>query len=181
MTNDKLKYYWEIISTIHNITKELYIISEEYSDELSSFIQPIKELKDAYEHIVRANSNMYSNEADENYIITNMEKAIGHEYRAFFDTSDFLCIILRGKINDILKNYTYQQIISVWSDYKDVRNKILQITEKIISVRLKKDIGTSQKMYELVKEYESIVKELINYYKVIDKDVYIALENKYTC
>ena len=42
-----LSKFWNHYSYIHNTTKALYILSEEYDNELSSFIQPIKEQKDS--------------------------------------------------------------------------------------------------------------------------------------
>lgn len=45
---------WNNIIEIHKCTKELYLLSEEYSENLKMFIQPIKEMRDALEHIIRA-------------------------------------------------------------------------------------------------------------------------------
>lgn len=174
--------YWKRISEIHDITKELYIRSEEYSDELKAFIQPIKELKDAYEHIVRANSKAFCNDfknEDINYIKSNMEKAIGHEYRAFFDTADFLCITLRSRIINRLEKFQYNQIIKEWSDYEIARKRIINITEDIATIRIKKDVGSSEQMYELIIRYKGIVEELIEFYRKIDLEVYPRLESLY--
>lgn len=174
--------YWKKLTQIHNITKELYIRSEEYNDDLKSFIQPIKELKDAYEHIVRANTRAFINFSDVkdiDYIKSNMDKAIGHEFRAFFDTADFICIIFRKKINEKLEGFSYNQIVNEWPEYNFARKRIISIPEDIASIRIKKDIGSSEKMSSLVLDYKEIVEELINYYKKIDLEVYPQLATLY--
>ena len=181
-TVDILVPYWLRISQIHDITKELYIRSEEYSYELKSFLQPVKELKDAYEHVVRASTRAFCNTPNNDdivYIKANMEKAVGHEYRAFFDTADFLCITLRNRIISRLESFQYNQILIVWSEYEKARERIITITEDIASIRLKKDVGSSDKMCDLIFEYKGIVEELIKYYIKIDLEVYPELEKRY--
>lgn len=46
--------FWSTFSKLHNMTKEMYIKSEEYDDDFCSIIQPIKEQRDALDHIVRS-------------------------------------------------------------------------------------------------------------------------------
>lgn len=175
----KVSEQWNKISVVHNITKELYIKSEEYNDELKSFIQPIKELKDAYEHIVRAQSNLYSNEVSEKYILENLSKAVGHEYRAFFDTADFMGIILRNKILERLHDFKYGQILSVYPEYETVRVRIMEMTDEIAELRIRKDVGSSDIMYKLIITYKDVIYELLDYYVKIEKDIYPQLEIKY--
>lgn len=170
---------WRVISEIHNITKELYIKSEEYNDELCSFVQPIKEMKDAYEHVVRAQSNLYSNEKSEEYISKNLSKALGHEYRAFFDTADFMGIILRNKIYDRLSRFEYNQIISAYPEYENVRVRIMDITDEIAELRIKKDVGSGNVMRELIVKYRDVIYELLSYYRTIETEIYPKLENQF--
>lgn len=78
--------YWENICKIHSLTKHYLLLSEELSLEGNSFIQPLKEHRDAYDHVIRvyAMKNNISNMKKSNeYMEKNMSKALGHEYRAF--------------------------------------------------------------------------------------------------
>ena len=49
-------------------------------------------------------------ENPEEYVEKNLDKALGHEYRAFFDTADWFSIQLRQKITNILSSYTSDTI-----------------------------------------------------------------------
>ena len=79
----EIEVFWTEYSFIYNTTKELYIMAEEYDEDFSSFIQPIKEQRDSLEHIVRAYSRMSSaldvqSEEVRQYISSNLSKALGH-------------------------------------------------------------------------------------------------------
>ena len=76
---------WLRIITIHQYAKDLLIKCEEIdSHQLSGFIQPFKEQRDALEHIMRAQAAFYdinddiSDDVKEKYINWNLEKALGH-------------------------------------------------------------------------------------------------------
>ena len=79
---------------------------------------------------MRAYSNQYTDNIDENYIKTNFEKAIGHEYRAFFDTADFLSIVLRQKIAERLSQYSLLEIKSVWEEYDEIKKHYSQRSKR---------------------------------------------------
>lgn len=178
---DFLKEFWVNYSYIHNTTKELYILSEEFDDELSSFIQPIKEQKDSLEHIVRAYS-CYSassqpiNDKDKKYIVKNLDKALGHTFRAFFDCADILSIILREKISSELSKFSYSKIISVWKSYENYRKILVEMPKKIAKLRISKDIASKQEdIINMVKEYKSNIDELFRIYDQYMKDIYPLL------
>lgn len=85
--NKELVNQWSILCKIHVLTKHYTLIAEEYGFTMKSILQPIKEQKDAYEHIIRAYTKILECN-DIEYATNNLSKAIGHEYRAFFDTID---------------------------------------------------------------------------------------------
>lgn len=173
--------FWNVFGYIYNSTKELYILAEEYDDELSSFIQPIKEQKDSLEHIVRAYMKLYSNEDitenfDEDYVKQNLSKAMGHVFRAFFDTADILSIILREKISSHLKLFTYAKIVEVWPKYEDVRKRLIDMPKLFAEFRFKKDIAkNSNETRKMVEDYVDRLKELLNIYEEFMKNVYPKL------
>lgn len=168
---------WNNIIEIHKCTKELYLLSEEYSENLKMFIQPIKEMRDALEHIIRAYDKLLSNESldekdNDEYIKINLDKALGHEYRAFFDTVDFLSVTFRYKISEVLKDYSYNEIISVYPDYEEWAVRLTEIPEEIADLRKRKDIGNTEDITSIVDKYKKIViDELLHFYKTIYREI----------
>lgn len=177
---NKLKTFWNDFCYIYNQSKELYILAEEYDDELSSFIQPIKEHKDALEHIVRAYSKYYSlNPNTSNlsknteYIEQNLSKAIGHAFRAFYDAADILSIILREKLSVNLANHKYEEIINVWPDYEEKRIILIDMPKRFAKLRTEKDIAKeSYDKTAMVKEYRECIDTLFEIYDYYIKKVY---------
>lgn len=177
------KDFWLDFCYIYNQAKELYILAEEYDDELSSFIQPIKEHKDALEHIVRAYFKYYSSPADEatilnndDYIVQNLSKAVGHAFRAFYDTADILSIILRERISVNLANHKYNEIVKIWSEYEDNRLVLIEMPKKFAKLRTEKDIAKgSSKKVTMVKEYRENINTLFGIYDHFMKEIYPKL------
>ena len=94
MQNDEIGLLWKKIYQLHQKTKIYLLTAEEISENGDALIQPLKEHRDAYDHIVRifASTTKKVPEGYDyySYIKGNLEKAYGHEYRAFFDTADWL-------------------------------------------------------------------------------------------
>lgn len=161
---------WEILCKIHILTKHYTLLAEEYNISTRAFLQPMKEQKDAYEHIIRAYTRKCEKcvltEEDREYIKKNIEKAIGHEYRAYFDTIDYLTICLRELIARELDGVPYRKIIQVYPEYDKYKKILIDIPEKIAGYREKKDIGGSE-MLKFASEYGKIVDDLINCYKYL--------------
>lgn len=175
-----LEQFWKNYSFIHIETKKLYILTEEYDDGLNSFIQPIKEQRDSLEHIVRAYNRIYTvteiNDDDEKYISTNLDKAIGHVFRAYFDCADVLSIIIRERLSTELRQFKYKEIIKAWPDYESFRIDLVKMPEKIAKLRRKKDVAkSSEKIMNMVKEYQSHINILINIYHKYMYDIYPIL------
>ncbi|MDE5770303.1 MAG: hypothetical protein K2I06_01550, partial [Ruminococcus sp.] len=159
--------FWNTFSNLYLMTKEMYIKAEEYDDEFCSIMQPIKEQRDALDHMVRSygeliksnnNNKDVLNEEQKKYVQKNFDKAIGHMYRAFYDTADILTIILREHIGNELKGHSYSKICSCWSDYESTRKQLVKITDQISKLRFKKEVKTSQSEQEKIfEEYKSII------------------------
>ena len=175
-----LEDFWRNYSYIHNSTKELFILSEEYDTEMSSFIQPIKEQKDSLEHIVRAYSRYSQNECikseDEKYIKSNLTKAMGHIFRAFFDCADVFSIIFWEKISNEIRKFSYNEILRVWKDYEKYRIVLVDMPKKIAEFRTNKDIAKNDgDITGMVKSYKETVFELFKIYDEFMKDIYPIL------
>ena len=180
--DDYIKNFWQDYSFIHNTTKELYILSEELDSDFSSYIQPIKEQRDSLEHIVRAYSRMCSvsaeqlNKESQEYVKSNLSKALGHSFRAFFDCADILGIILREQLSTQLNNFSYSQIIQVWPTYETYRKKLVQVPKEFAKLRNSKDVAKkSVEIIGMVKQYKQCIDELLAIYDEFMEDIYPKL------
>lgn len=118
------KNYWDDICKIHLFTKHYLLLAEEMSVDGDLFLQPLKEHRDAYDHIIRVyaalGKKINVDNADE-YMKNNMSKALGHEYRAFFDTADWLTLICRERINDLLAEKSREEVVKKYSNYSNLK------------------------------------------------------------
>lgn len=155
--------FWGTFINVYNKTKEIYIKSEEYDTEFCSIIQPIKEQRDALDHIVRSYSEMRSpangtSEANLEKIDQNFNKAIGHIYRAYYDSADIFTIILRQRISELLNEYSYAEICSCWDDYKNYRKELNKIPKRVANLRFKKEVKANpEELNNIFNEYDAIL------------------------
>lgn len=165
------KYEKEIkeIVVVHNFTKHYILLGEEISDDFETYLQPVKEFRDAYEHIIRVFTkctglnNDLGNMKKEEYVQKNLAKALGHEYRAFFDVADWFSIICRKRIYEIVKGYTYEQLCDIYPKYPEMKSRLYVISEEIAAIRDKKDISSN--IFEEVNRYQYALVELLGYYR----------------
>lgn len=157
------------IVVIHNFTKHYILLGEELSDDFETYLQPVKEFRDAYEHIVRVFTKCIglgdagSNMKKEEYVQKNLSKALGHEYRAFFDVADWFSIICRKRIYDMVQGYTYEQLCNKYPKYPEMKNRLYLISEEIATIRDKKDISSN--IFDEVNHYQYALVELLGYYR----------------
>ena len=164
---------WEKIIKVHQYAKSLSLKAEEFDSHLKTFLQPAKEQRDACEHIIRAMAgkfNLRDAPSDDDYILSNLDKALGHEYRAFFDTADWLGITIREKIQNMLAPYNNTCLTEVIPDYyKKIRPRIENITDEIAKIRESKDIPSSTDILPQVEEYKDKIQLLFEDYKTLIK------------
>lgn len=175
---DFLLSQWDLLCQIHAYTKKYFLLAEEYNIEMRTFLQPMKEQRDAFEHVVRAYGKMLTSPEEKDYIEKNMDKAIGHEYRAFFDALDFLTVSIRKRISDELATYTYKEIIDIEPAYQEIRKNLVCLPEQICELRNRKDIGNKDELLKLVLQYSEIADSLLNFYKEISEKILPKLASK---
>lgn len=175
MSSDK----WSKIVQLHRATKTLTLLSEEHElKEWRKFLQPAMEEVHALEHIMRAKAAELGFLADlepDNklgYIEKNLDKAIGHLYRAFFDTADWLSVIIRQKIITALETYDNRCITAVIPEYyQKIRPNLEQINSEIARIREGKDIGKDisddMALIDQVEYYKEKLEKLLTYHKTI--------------
>ena len=146
--------------------KDLYTKAEEIDTEFRAFVQPINELRNAFDHVMRATLARFPEcrtEDAERYISSSLDKAIGHVYRCFFDTADWMSIALRERAIKELGEFPNQCIMDVWPEYYKVhRSKLDGIARDIDIAKLRadKDISSDQ-LLEEVEMYSKILEGLI--------------------
>ena len=160
-------------------------MAEEYGPELKTFFLPINSLKNAYENIIHVCANDFmarsgNGNSNDKYMMDNLRSALANECKAFFDTADFLSILLRKKIVDRLSGFTYPQIASVWDEYNDVRIKIIKISQEIADIRNRKSDTNDYYIDEDVEFYYNETKSLLDNYIYVEEKVYPKLETRFS-
>jgi len=157
---------WRQIIEIHQYAKELALIGQEINEGFDDFIQPVQEQKHALEHIIRARAAEMglSRETSGAYIEGNLEKALGHAYREFFDVADWVSIHVRGKILGMVGKYSVECVAAVFPEwYRDIRPKLENLNLQIAEIRKNKDVSTQGGLIEEVATYRARTNELIGW------------------
>ena len=171
---------WQKIVVVHNTSKSYFLWCEENGIQLKSFLQPNNELKNAWEHIVRAKAIELGIKKSDNpkYVEESLNDALAHEYRAFFDICDWLSMTLRKKVIDQLGNYAPETITTVIPDYYSrIRPTLDRACNEIARIRGSKDIAQSD-ILNHVTAYDAILKELIKDVQSMEQCVPAMEEHK---
>lgn len=160
------------LSRIHILTKHYLLLAEELSENGDAFLQPLKEHRDAYDHLMRIfalpfRETLPDNFDEKKYISENMKKAYGHEYRAFFDTADWLTFICRKFIRE---NLSYKALRNEYEkkyqDFTEIRKFINDVPFTIAKYREGKDISNKDMIAEVF-EYQKTLDKLVDIYKKV--------------
>ena len=102
------------------------------------------------------------------YVKKNLEKAYGHEYRAFFDTADWLSYNLRKSIRERLRKMSKREKKEFIqrSGGEAFLERMNQYPFKVAEMRGDKDIGMASNDSP-IREYQNILDEMIAIYKSI--------------
>ncbi len=170
MANDR-RDIWRRFLEVHQYVKDLTLAGEESGYELETFLQPLQEQRHALEHIVRARAAEFGIKESPapDYIDNNLDKALGHIYRCFFDTADWLSINIRGKIIDTFEPYSRQSLVDLVPEYyQKIRPQLERINHEIAKIRGKKDIPSGPNTIPEIEKYGTILKELIDFQEKIE-------------
>lgn len=168
---------WSRLVEIHNHAKSVFLCAEEFDPDFLEFVHPVMELRNGFEHIIRAKSAELglNGEADAKtaeYIPQSFDKAIGHEYRAFFDAADWFSVCIRNRITKTLKWYSHECIAAVLPDYyPKLRPRIDQTCREIAKIRGAKDIAKGKDLLAEVGKYRAAIDELLDIYEQIENSI----------
>lgn len=171
ISKPEIGYYFDEISQVHMYTKHYLLIAEEISEEGITFLQPLKEHRDAYDHLVRVFAlpmKETENLDVEKYVLDNVKKAFGHEYRAFFDTADWLTYICRKYIREELSfSARKKKYEEKYDDFQDVKEFINEVPLMIAKYREEKDVSNQEPILSEVLDYKNTMDRLLEIYKKI--------------
>jgi hypothetical protein len=167
---------WKSLVEIHYMTKALLLKAEEIDHDHEFYYPPLVQQRDTLEHIMRAAFALFYPEDFKKtvvgegqdvsrYATRQMDKAIGHAYRALFDAADWLSIIFREQIHQTLAGYSRQAINTALPDFTpEAQPKIDAICLQIAELRNKKDIGSDDTVISGAEKYTKLVETLEQYW-----------------
>jgi len=177
---------WERIVKVQGHTKTLTLRAEEVDPEQEFFFPPVIQQRDGHDHIIRAKTaqlglkDFEDEDSRDRYIHMNLDKALGHEYRAFFDISDWLAILYREKILSVLEQYSPDYIDAVIPTYyREIVPRVEKLHREIAGIRNQKDIGAGDGILKQVAQYRALLDVLDNdWCQIIDSKSSLDLRRK---
>ncbi len=163
------------LTELYFVVKEIIIYFEEVNPEHKTDIQPINELRNAFDHLMRCSSTWLginkNNEGNSSsYICIHLDKSFGHVYRAGYDTVDFLALTIKGIIAKDLQKYNVDTIKTVIPEYySTIKPDITTLNEEITQFRKNKDVANVQG--EHLMRYIKKVKRIVEHHKKISKAI----------
>ncbi|MGV8108261.1 MAG: hypothetical protein AB2L10_02330 [Methanospirillum sp.] len=137
--------------------------------EDNSFIPPINEIKDSFDHLMRVfGVKCGFKEKNGNYIQENLDAVFRHVYRATYDLLDYIRIYQKQIIYRKMEGFSRETIVTVFPDYyPTIIPEVEQCLTKIPILKGDKDIGDPD--IEKVKEFVSITEKLHEICSLIDQ------------
>ena len=136
------------------------MLIEELGPDHETLIQPLQEYRHALEHIVRsraADLRLVTNDQEE-YALDSLSRALGHEYRAFFDIADWSGIRIREKLLSDMGPYSTECISKAFLKYyADIRPEVEKFGRDIARIRGDKDISRDTNLIPQVRQYRDRV------------------------
>ena len=163
---------WSKIVAVHLSLKQLIISGEEFDKELETYIQPVLEQRSALDHISRAKAAELGLKEDvddiQAYVKQQLDKALGHLYRGFFDAADWFSISIRDGIKETLEPYSHECIqAAIPSYFNAIYPKLIEAEKGIASIRNNKDIIRPSQILEEVEQYGEILNELLDIHEQV--------------
>jgi hypothetical protein len=131
------------IAKLYAHTKKLILQAEEIDPELKSSVAIIKELRDAFDHLMRYVADYFAVAPQgAPYQEAQLDKVVGHVFRASYDVLDSLSIALKLRLRSALMGKSHAAITTVFPAYYNQHIvKLSEIDERIVESRRRKDVG----------------------------------------
>ena len=131
-------------------------------------------MKHALEHIVRARASELglTEGGNSDYVEESLQKAFGHEYRAFFDAADWLGVALREKALEQMTRYSPDCISRYFREWYDtVRPTLERANIEIAKIRTDKDVARGSDVIPEVEKYNEWIVELAGMMPMISSHI----------
>lgn len=151
------------ITELYQKVKELILFSEEFDPERRVFIQPINELRNAMDHLMRVFAYKFGIKSSDmpDYAMKNIDKTLGHVYRAGYDVLDWLSINIRDQITEELDGISHEAICKIFPEYyREIKPYIVGLSEEISKLRSEKDIAGKEVCLNSFNNFEQYVEHI---------------------
>ena len=171
MFSDREQERLQKLTDVYVKCKAIILYVEQIDVDSSANIQIPKELRDAFDHIcqvlaIKFGINGKPDQETLDYsdkVLMQIEKSIGHVYRAGFDALDGAVISLSDSIKSILRGYDADIINEVVPDYWEKKKSINSLMERVANHRNgRTELEITSEMFD---DYISDVEELKKVHK----------------
>ena len=163
MVNDDLvnleKQYKNNLYNTYMENKNLFIYAEELLEPMSFFVAPVLEHRDALDHIMRY-FDLKNKDGLSEVAVKELDRALAHELRAYFDIADYVCITVRQQISDSLKRVSIRKINKVWDEYSNIKKRIVNVSEEIAGIRQSRNGSLKH-----IEKYKPVMDEMLDIYR----------------
>lgn len=118
--------------TVYFENRKLYIQAEELSINMNMYIAPLVEHRDALDHLMRCFEKLDKGDSS---FSKEIENALGHELRSYYDIADYICINIREYISDTLNHMRPKDIKKIWVEYECKKREVFEISVEIAKIR----------------------------------------------
>lgn len=171
---------------VYKKAKAVILVAEEYDEPTKSNLQITKQLKDAFDHLMQAINDSYTESKSKTDPIENVEKAIGHVFRASFDAIDGAAMSIIERYRKITNAYPSYVKMEAIPDFNIIEITIFEIESKIAEHRSKKteenhDAEVFEEYLKTLNTVKEIYKTVVNS-QVLMKNIYLekVMEKKKT-
>lgn len=169
------------VTILYLKVRELMFYADEVHPEKKTFIPPINEIRNAFDHLMRVFAVKFELKTTdkEDYITDNLDMALSHVYRAAFDLLDFISIYLRKKILDEINEISPEALTIVFPEYyQKIRPDIEKASTEMSDFRSRKYISCP-KIDDVIKYAEIIERLKSHLNKILEiKPSLIAYEER---
>lgn len=176
MASDSLecleKQYKGNLYNIYMESKNLFIYAEELLEQMSFFVAPVLEHRDALDHIMRY-FDLKNREGLSEAAVKELDRALAHELRAYFDIADYVCITIRQQISDSLKRVSIRKINKVWDEYQNIKERIIDVSEELAEIRQNRNGSLKN-----IEKYRPVMGEMLDIYKTYVTNIEPKIKKK---
>ena len=171
---------WRLLVQVHNYAKGFLLKAEEIDPKHQFYFPPLIQQRDELDHIMRAAfaivfEDEYKRDLAEDsklspakYAGRQLDKALGHAYRALFDAGDWLGIIYRERIRELMAAYSAETVVAVFPSFRtEIEPRVEQIGLETAALRSTKDIGNKKGLIKGADAYLDLVNELERYWLAV--------------